>query len=498
MEQLELDEIWEQILNELKHTIVESAMNHWILPLAPLAIEEDTLTLATPSEFSKKYIEGRYIPFISDAAKTVTSKELKIKIVAIESSDEESSKEKESVTYPVMPEVHESKAETPSYEVKRSEGAQDTKEPEPTLNLPMKNQEKGTSYIEAVSPIAPGDRSTLNPKYTFETFVTGNSNKIARAASDAVAESPGNVYNPLFMYGGVGLSKTHLMHAIGNKILENDPNKRVLYISSEKFTNELINSISIGKTTSFRQKYRTIDVLLIDDIQFLQDKVSTQEEFFHTFNELYNAKKQIIISSDRNPRELSTLENRLQSRFEWGLITDIQAPDLETRIAILKKKASIEHLDVPQDVMYYIASRVDNNIRELEGVLTRVVAFASINNKPITTELTAEAMNGIYQTKRAKSITVELIQQIVASYFKLNVSDLLDKKRTKELAMARQIAMYLCRSLIDMSLPEIGKRFGGRDHTTVIHACEKIEKIREEDAKKDAIIKELIKNIERV
>ena len=298
------------------------------------------------------------------------------------------------------------------------------------------------------------------------------------------------------MYGGVGLGKTHLMHAIGHRILEKNPNLRVLYISSEKFTNELINSIRDGNPESFRQKYRNIDVLLVDDIQFLSKKEHTQEEFFHTFNTLHNANKQIIISSDRPPREIQTLEDRLRSRFEWGLITDIQAPDLETRIAILRKKALLENLTVPNDVMLFIASRIDNNIRELEGALIRVMAYASLTNQVVTNELVSEALKDVFPHGKTKEITLELIQEIVSSYFKIKMEDLLAKKRTRNLAFPRQIAMYLSRELTDTCLPRIGELFGGRDHTTVIHAHDKIARERNEDNKLNNTIKELIKRIE--
>ena len=471
MEQKELFEAWGKTVNALRESITENAMNRLIMPIKPVSIDDDTLTLGTPNEFLKNYIEKMYIPLISGAASDVIHKNLDIKIISL---DEKSYDEKIK--------------EDNIFEVS------DAPAPYAAEQMNLADQRQNGS----ISPITPGDTSTLNPKYTFDTFVIGKSNNMAHAAAKAVAEAPGAAYNPFFLYGGVGLGKTHLMQAIGNRILEKNHNLRVLYISSEKFTNELIDAIAEGNTQMFRQKYRTIDVLLIDDIQFLHKKASTQEEFFHTFNELYNAKKQIIISSDRNPRELSLLESRLQSRFEWGLITDIQAPDLETRIAILRKKAMLENLDVPDDVMYYIASRIDNNIRELEGALTRVVAYSSINKKPITTELTAEAMKSIYQTQRTKSITLEVIQQIVATYFKVTVQDLIDKKRTKDLAFARQVAMYLCRELIDISLPKIGEVFGGRDHTTVIHACDKISKERKKDQTLDSTIKELISRIERI
>ena len=321
--------------------------------------------------------------------------------------------------------------------------------------------------------VAPGDRSSLNPKYTFETFVTGSSNRFAHAAAMAVAESPGKVYNPFFMYGGVGLGKTHLMHAIGNRVLQNHPEMRVLYVSSEQFTNEIIRAIQEGKAELFRQKYRTIDVLMVDDIQFLSGKQSTQEEFFNTFNALHVADKQIILSSDRPPREVQKLEDRLRSRFEGGLITDIQAPDLETRIAILKNKALLDHVDVPNDVLMFIANRIDSNIRELEGALTRVVAYASLIKKPVTTEVVAEALKDVFPNNHKKEVTLEVIQEIVTTYFKIRIEDLHSKKRTRSIAFPRQIAMYLCRELTDTSLPQIGNFFGGRDHTTVLHAYDK-------------------------
>ena len=346
--------------------------------------------------------------------------------------------------------------------------------------------------------VAPGDSSSLNPKYTFDTFVTGSSNRFAHAAAMAVAESPGRVYNPFFMYGGVGLGKTHLMHAIGNRVLHNHPEMRVLYVSSEQFTNEIIRSIQEGNAEKFRQKYRNIDVLLVDDIQFLSGKTSTQEEFFHTFNTLHDAQKQIILSSDRPPREVERLEDRLRSRFEWGLITDIQAPDLETRIAILKNKAQLDHFSVPIDVMVYIASRIDSNIRELEGALTRVVAYASLINQPVTTELVTIALKDVFPNNKTKEITMEVIQEIVASYFKIKIDDLHAKKRTRSIAFPRQIAMYLCRELTDTSLPQIGNFFGGRDHTTVIHAYDKISKEKDADMKLNAIINELIERIQRM
>ena len=466
MDQTQLQVVWEQIVESLKKSVAEAACKQWIFPLTPINITDDTFEIGAPNNFHKEWVELRYLIFIKDSITEVTKKNLNVIFINLNTE---------------IPD------EAPAEEA-------------PQTSLFAKDTESGaaTEKYEHLTKIAPGDASTLNPRYTFDTFVTGNSNRFAHAAALAVAESPGITYNPYFIYGGVGLGKTHLMHAIGHEILKRNPNMSVLYISSEKFTNELINSIRNGTTEDFRQKYRKIDVLLVDDMQFLYKKVGTQEEFFHTFNALYDAKKQIILSSDRPPREIETLEERLRSRFEWGLQTDIQAPDLETRVAILKKKAILENISVPNDAMFYIASRIDSNIRELEGALTRVVAYASINHQPITTELVSEAMNAIYPKERTQAITIELIQEVVASFFDIKVTDLSAKKRTRELAFPRQIAMYLCRKLTDFSLPQIGTEFGGRDHTTVLHACEKIDKDRQDDAKLDASIKDLIQRLQRM
>ena len=314
---------------------------------------------------------------------------------------------------------------------------------------------------------------------------------MAHAAALAVSEAPARAYNPLFLYGGVGLGKTHLMHSIAHYILDQNPSAKIIYASSEKFTNELINSIRDDKNESFRNKYRNIDVLLIDDIQFITGKERTQEEFFHTFNALYEANKQIIISSDRPPKEIETLEERLRSRFEWGLIADIQSPDLETRIAILRKKAEIESLSVPEDVLLFIARTVISNIRELEGALNRILAFSSLTNKPITVELANEALKDLISKDRPKIITAEYIQEIVATYFHLKPEELKSSKRTRNIAYPRQIAMYLCRKLTDLSLPKIGEKFGGRDHTTIIHGFEKISRELQTDIELTQMLNEL-------
>ncbi len=324
--------------------------------------------------------------------------------------------------------------------------------------------------------------SNLIPKYRFENFVKGKSNELAYATAVAVSNSPGKTYNPLFLYGGVGLGKTHLMHSIGNFVLDMDPSTKVLYCSTETFMNELINSIRQNKNQEFRNKYREIDVLLIDDIQFLSDKEGTQEEFFHTFNTLYNANKQIVISSDQPPKELRTLEDRLRSRFSWGVIVDITLPDFETRTAILEKKAEQDNIKIPKDVTKFIAKNIVSNIRDLEGALNKVSAYATLSGSPITQELAEMALKDIIINNEKPEITVEYIQQVVADYFKITPEEIKSKKRTQNITYPRQIAMYLSRKLIDISLPKIGELFGGRDHSTIIHGCDKITDLIENDS----------------
>ena len=351
------------------------------------------------------------------------------------------------------------------------------------------NTAKKTSAIDD----SHDDMDQFNMHNTFDTFVIGPGNRFPHAASLAVAEAPAQAYNPLFIYGGVGLGKTHLMHAIGHHVLSNKPNAKVLYTSSEKFTNDFIKSIRNNEPEAFREKYRNIDVLLIDDIQFIQNKEQTQEEFFHTFNELHQNNKQIVISSDRPPKEIAKLEDRLRSRFEWGLIVDITPPDYETRMAILQKKIEEENLDIPPEALNYIANQIQSNIRELEGALTRLLAYSKLQGKPITTELTAEALKDIIQSPKSKKITIQDIQKIVGQYYSVRIEDFSAKKRTKSIAYPRQIAMYLSRELTDFSLPKIGEEFGGRDHTTVIHAHEKIAN----DIKSDPTFKQEVENLEK-
>lgn len=324
--------------------------------------------------------------------------------------------------------------------------------------------------------------SQLNERYTFETFVVGKGNQLAHAAALAVAEEPGVFYNPLFFYGGVGLGKTHLMHAIGHQMLENRPNAKVKYVTSESFANDFINSIQTKRQEEFRQEYRSVDLLLVDDIQFFADKVGTQEEFFHTFNALYDDKKQIVLSSDRLPNEIPKLQQRLVSRFKWGLSVDITPPDFETRIAILRNKAEAEHLEIPNETFSYIAGQFDSNIRELEGALMRVQAYAAMGHTKITTSLAAEALKSLNGKEHNNKMTIPIIQTKVANYYNVTVTEIKGRKRVKAIVTPRQVAMYLSRKLTDASLPRIGQEFGGKDHTTVLHAYEKITKRLENDA----------------
>ena len=504
MDKTELKAIWEQILAKATDYFSPTICKQWLSPLTVLSMNEDTLVIGAVTDFTRDWVNEKYRGMLEDVVKDVLGSARQIKIETIPKEEWLRQAQEE------LPKVKEQREtlrpkDTPEQQilgyaepVRLKMSGTSAPSPAPAEMPSPAPEVRASIGSEAdMHLIAPGDSSSLNPKYTFDTFVTGGSNRFAHAAALAVAENPGKVYNPFFMYGGVGLGKTHLMHAIGNSVLKSHPHMRVLYVSSEQFTNEIIQSIQKGQAEAFRQKYRNIDVLLVDDIQFISGKTSTQEEFFHTFNTLHDAQKQIILSSDRPPREVQKLEDRLRSRFEWGLITDIQAPDLETRIAILKNKALLDHYDVPNDVMVYIASRIDSNIRELEGALTRVVAYASLIKVPVTTEVVAEALKDVFPQGSTKEVSMEIIESIVASHFGIKVDDLHSKKRTRSIAFPRQIAMYLCRELTDTSLPRIGEFFGGRDHTTVLHACEKISKEKEDNAKLGRTVTELIEEIQK-
>ena len=375
---------------------------------------------------------------------------------------------------------------------------EDVEDKNDTLILKIKNQESApfpavtasTNFV-AIEPID----NSLNPKYTFEKFVVGSSNQFAHAAALAVAESPGKAYNPLFLYGGVGLGKTHLMHAVGHAIKQKNRHLRVSYITTEKFMNELIDAIRYDKTKAFRDKYRTIDVLLMDDVQFMAGKERTQEEFFHTFNSLHNDQKQIVISSDCPPREIPTLEERLHSRFEWGLIADIEPPDLETKVAILKRKADLDGIDLPDEIAIYIASKIKSNVRELEGSLVRLVAISSLRGVPISKLLAQEAMKNIIAAERPEGLTMERIARVVAANFKLTVEEMKSKNNSRAVAFPRQVAMYLCKRLTRHSYPEIGREFGGKHHTTVMHSVEKIDAMAKEDRNFHKTINSLIESL---
>ena len=420
---MDIVSLWDKTLQLIKGELSPPSFNAFFKQIKPLKLHLNTLILLVPNDFTKGILEDRYLNLIESSVNQLSLKKYNVKFILNE-------------------------------EEIKGLGNQDNEEDEKTKkNYP-----------------------NLNPKYTFDTFVIGNSNRFAHAACVAVAEAPARAYNPLFLYGGVGLGKTHLMHAIGHHIMDQKKDPKVVYVSSEKFTNELINSIKDDRNEEFRNKYRNVDVLLIDDIQFIAGKERTQEEFFHTFNSLHEANKQIIISSDRPPKEIPTLEDRLRSRFEMGLITDIQAPDFETRMAILRKKAQMEDLDVPNEVTVYIAKNIKSNIRELEGALTRVVAYSSLTNRTISFELASEALKDIITTSKHEEITVNRIKEKVSSVFGVKMEDFNSKKRTRSISYPRQIAMYLSRELTDLSLPKIGEEFGGRDHTTVIHAHDKITK----------------------
>ena len=356
----------------------------------------------------------------------------------------------------------------------------------PEVSIP-----KAMTHFVDIEPI----EHSLNPKYTFEKFVVGSCNQFPHAAALGAAENPGKTYNPLFIYGGVGLGKTHLMHAIGHSIKERNRHLRVAYITSEKFMNELINAIRYDKTQTFRDKYRSIDVLLMDDVQFMAGKERTQEEFFHTFNALHNDQKQIVITSDCPPREIPTLEERLHSRFEWGLITDIEPPDLETKVAILKRKADLDGVPLPDEIAFYIASKIKNNIRELEGSLVRLIAISSLRGMPISKMLAQEAMRNIIDNEQPEGLTIEKIARTVAAHFKLSVEELKSKNNSRQIAVPRQVAMYLCKKLTKHSFPEIGREFGGKHHTTVMHSVEKINALTNEDQNFHRVVGGLIDNL---
>lgn len=428
-----IKEKWEEILLHIKeeHELSDVSFKTWLLPTEVYSMKGDTVQILVPDIHFLGYMQKKYGFLITVAIAEITGIECSVDFITRE-------------------QIKEAPAEVSDNQL---------------LSRPSDVDQQ---VIQ---------NANLNPRYTFDTFVVGANNNLAHAASLAVAESPGEIYNPLFIYGGVGLGKTHLMHSIGHFILKNNPKAKILYVTSEKFTNELIDAIRNKNnisTTEFREKYRNNDVLLIDDIQFIIGKESTQEEFFHTFNALYEAKKQIIISSDRPPREIETLEDRLRSRFEWGLTVDIQPPDYETRMAILRKKEELEGYNIDNEIIKYIATNVKSNIRELEGALTKIVASSKLNNKEINLELAEEALKDLISPNAAREVTPQLIINVVSEHFGITPLDLIGQKRSKELVFPRQIVMYLCGDMTSESLQNIGKALGGRDHTTIIHGTKKI------------------------
>ena len=423
-------DLWKSVLSRLESRLDPHTFNTWLRPTALAWQDDAALHVSVPNEVFRDWLRDNYTDVIQEALHELSNPNVTVEFTTVD--------------------------------------------PTVAAALP-RGGPPSTSTSAAARPSSSAPVSgPLNPRYRFSTFVVGASNQLAHAASQAVAESPSRSYNPLFLYGGVGLGKTHLMHAIGHKILSDNPDLRLVYISSERFMNELINSIRYDRTFDFREKYRNIDVLLMDDIQFLAGKERTQEEFFHTFNALYDAQRQIVLTSDSPPKEIPTLEERLRSRFEWGLIADIHAPDLETKIAILRKKAEAEQVEIPDDVMLFIATNSKSNIRELEGALIRLVACSSLTAEQITVELARNVLRDSLNT-RATIITIDHIQENVADYFGLRAGDLRSKSNARRITQPRQIAMYLCKELTNHSLPEIGRAFGGKHHSTVIHSVRKVK-----------------------
>jgi chromosomal replication initiator protein len=426
--------IWDQVLGRIETKVNRHSFYTWFKPTSLVNDSGIAITVLVPNSLFKDWLTKHYAVVLSEALDEVERSDSKVLFV--------------------------------------TDPAPAAAAPDDDPRAPAEPPQE-----ELPSAVSPGG---LNPRYTFDTFIVGTSNQFAHAACRAVAETPSRSYNPLFIYGGVGLGKTHLMHAVGQYVLHHDRTLKLTYISSERFMNEMINAVRYDRILDFRERYRTVDVLLVDDIQFVSGKEGTQTEFFHTFNALYDAQKQIVLSSDRPPNEIPALEERLRSRFEWGLIADIQPPDLETKVAILKKKAESEAVPLPDNVAIYIAGRIKSNIRELEGSLIRLIAYASLTGRELTLDLAQEVLKSVLdQDERA--VTIETIQKFVADYYQLKVVELKSRNNSKSIAMPRQIAMYLCKSLTHASLPEIGRSFGGKHHSTVIHSIKKVEEMRKND-----------------
>jgi chromosomal replication initiator protein len=451
--ELPADNLWEEISGRLKEALSDGTYSKWFGDVHELAAEDDKLVLTVPSEFTRDWIEGHFLGLIGAAVRDIVGVERPIEL-RVATDAEQSTEDRAG-----------------------SDGA-----------VPMVQRVAGRP-----------ESGGFNVKYTFDSFVIGSSNRFAHAAALAVAEAPAQAYNPLFIYGSTGLGKTHLLQAVAQYVAEHSSELSVRYVTSEAFVNDFINSLRDKRTEGFKQRYRAYDVLLIDDVQFLEGKERFQEEFFHTFNSLHEAGSQIVLSSDRPPRDIATLEERLRSRFEWGLITDIQPPDLETRIAILRKRVKVDGIHVDEEqVLTFIASRVSTNIRELEGALTRVVAFSSLTGRAMTVELAQDVLRDVFPQGEAAEVSIKRIQDLVAERFSLSLEELCGEKRSQNIVYPRQVAMYLSRQLTDSSLPKIGKEFGGRDHTTVIHATQKIDRLLREDRSVYNLVQELTARVKQV
>jgi chromosomal replication initiator protein len=446
-----IKKIWLETLVALEEKISEQNMSTWIKPINPVKISGNVLTVEVPNKFIKDWVKDNYKNVIEETLSSVGTVNYIININISKKSKKIMGNEKENI-------------------------------------------KKNIEIVEKKSQLPEHNLLNINDKYTFESFVSGPSNQFAHAAAMAVSNNPATTYNPLFIYGGVGLGKTHLINAIGNEIHKRNNKTKICYYSSEKFTNELINSLRHARMEEFRNKFRSIDILLIDDIQFIAGKKSTQEEFFHTFNALYESHKQIVVTSDKFPKEIPDLEERLRSRFEWGLIADIQAPDTETKQAILKMKADQNNIELPEDVIYFLANSISNNVRELEGYLIRIGAFSSLTSTPINIDMAKKVLKDIL-IENNREITIEKIQKRVAEHFQIKVNDLKSSKRLKSIVFPRQVAMYICRNLTNLSYPEIGAKFGGKDHSTIIHAIKKIEKNMQDDLHTKNTINKLIDNL---
>ena len=453
--ELTAEGLWDEVSGRLRGALNETTYETWFAKAEGAELAGGDFTITVPNDFTREWIEGHFLGLIKAAARDVLGDEPRVHLRSAHAA------------LPAAPGSGE-----------QDGAAAPAAEPEPE---------------------PPPDTAGMNPKYTFDLFVIGSSNRFAHAAALAVAEAPAQAYNPLFIYGGTGLGKTHLMQAIAQYVMQHSRDLSVRYVTSETFMNDFINSLRDKRIEGFKQRYRAYDLLLVDDVQFFEHKERIQEEFFHTFNSLYEAGSQIVMSSDRPPREISTLEERLRSRFEWGLITDIQPPDLETRIAILRKKVKTDGIHVPDpQVLTFVASRIETNIRELEGALTRVVAFSSLTGRPMTVELAQEVLKDVFPQGEAAEVSIRRIQETVSERFNLPLSELTGEKRSQSIVYPRQVAMYLSRELTDSSLPKIGKEFGGRDHTTVIHATSKIARLIREDRSVYNLVQELTARIKQV